>query len=120
MLTITFPAAKYGGLQQRSHTVLAPPGQQADEAFVERVYQVGALFDWYWFHSAAARTIPLQHGYWVQLHALAAAAARRLGRASAPGDKLFLACLHALTCTCEVPASSCEHCIAEQRCSRHT
>ena len=42
VLTITFPAAKYGGLQQRSHTVLAPPGQQADEAFVEKVYQVGA------------------------------------------------------------------------------
>ncbi|PRW05800.1 hypothetical protein C2E21_9561 [Chlorella sorokiniana] len=39
ILTITFPAAKYGGLQQRSHTVLAPPGQRADEAFVEQVYQ---------------------------------------------------------------------------------
>ncbi len=27
---------------QRSHTVLAPPGQAADEAFVEQVYQVSS------------------------------------------------------------------------------
>ncbi|KAL4440566.1 hypothetical protein ABPG75_003567 [Micractinium tetrahymenae] len=38
VLAINFPAT-YGGLSNRTHTVLAAPGTQQDEAFVEAVYQ---------------------------------------------------------------------------------
>lgn len=38
ILTINFPAT-YGGLSNRVHTVLAPPGAQPDEGFVAAVYQ---------------------------------------------------------------------------------
>ena len=46
VLAITFPAT-FGGLHNRTHTVLAAPGTQQDEAFIESVYEVGAV-GWRW------------------------------------------------------------------------
>lgn len=41
ILSITFPSARYGGLHQRPHVVVAPAGAVADGAFIDAVYQVG-------------------------------------------------------------------------------
>ena len=40
VLAITFPST-FGGLHNRTHTVVAAPGTQQDEAFVESVFEVG-------------------------------------------------------------------------------
>ena len=42
VLSINFPA-QWGGLSNRTHSVLAPPGTQPDEAFVQQVYDVSAF-----------------------------------------------------------------------------